>query len=43
MRLGVVEQLKELDPERKRRAATLYRFDSEAYERLKNEGILFQV
>jgi 8-oxo-dGTP diphosphatase len=43
MRLGVVEQLKELDPERKRRAATLYRFDSEAYERLKEEGILFQV
>lgn len=43
LRLGMIEQLEELDPDRKRRAAVLYRFDSQAYERLKEEGILFQV
>jgi 8-oxo-dGTP diphosphatase len=43
MRLGVVEQLKELDPESTRRAARLYRFDAKAYERLKEDGFLFQV
>jgi 8-oxo-dGTP diphosphatase len=43
MRLGVVKQLHETDPESTRRAACLYCFDAEAYERLKDEGILFQV
>ena len=43
MRLGVVKQLQETDPESTRRAACLYCFDAEAYERLKEEGILFQL
>jgi ADP-ribose pyrophosphatase YjhB (NUDIX family) len=43
MRMGILEQLKELDPDRTRRAAVLYRFDPEAYARLREEGILFQV
>ena len=42
MRLGVVRQLPELDPESTRRAACLYCFDAEAYDRLKDEGMLFQ-
>jgi len=43
MRLGVVRQLQETDPESTRRAACLYCFDAEAYERLKEEGMLFQL
>jgi hypothetical protein len=43
MRLGVVKQLHETDPESTRRAACLYCFDAEAYEKLKDEGMLFQV
>jgi 8-oxo-dGTP diphosphatase len=43
LRLGVVRQLQETDPESTRRAACLYCFDAEAYERLKKEGMLFQV
>lgn len=43
MKMGVLEQLKELDPERTRRAASLYRFDAKAYEQLKKDGILFQL
>ena len=43
MRLGVVRQLQETDPESTRRAARLYCFDADAYERLKEEGMLFQL
>jgi len=43
LRLGVVRQLPETDPESTRRAACLYCFDAEAYDRLKEEGLLFQV
>jgi len=43
MRLGVVRRLPETDPESTRRAARLYCFDAEAYDRLKEEGILFQM
>ena len=43
LKAGVLERLKELDPESTRRAATLYRFDSQAYERLQEEGLPFQM
>jgi 8-oxo-dGTP diphosphatase len=43
MRLGVVRQLPETDPESTRRAACLYCFDAEVYDRLKGEGMLFQL
>ena len=43
LRLGVVRRLQETDPESTRRAARLYCFDADAYERLKDEGMLFQL
>jgi len=43
VRLGVIRQLPETDPNSTRRAARLYSFDTEAYDRLREEGILFQI
>jgi 8-oxo-dGTP diphosphatase len=42
-RLGVLRQLPETDPDSTRRAACLYSFDADAYERLKKDGMLFQL
>jgi ADP-ribose pyrophosphatase YjhB (NUDIX family) len=43
MRLGVIKQLHETDPESTRRAASLYSFDADAYDRLREEGLLYRV
>jgi 8-oxo-dGTP diphosphatase len=43
MRMGVLKQLKEKDPDNKRRAACLYTFDMSAYDQLKDDGILFEL
>jgi len=43
MRLGVLRPLPETDPESTRRAARLYCFDADAYERAKEDGMLFQI
>lgn len=43
LRLGVLKQLEEKDPDNKRRAACLYTFDMSAYDQLKEDGILFEL